>query len=140
MSAISVADGVSVNKDRTLNFGNHLSTEKIKVKDFEISGNLYSVKTHNEVTRLEKDDKFLLECVPGASFFNFSADENEIGCSAYGAGVTNITIELAPETEYTLTADGTGRGVMKSNKSGKISFSVELSGKETELHIRRVNG
>ena len=49
----------------TISFGNHLMDEKKKVLDFEVSGDLYKIKTFKEITKLEKNGKMLLETVPG---------------------------------------------------------------------------
>ena len=137
MADIVVAGGISVNGDSSLNFGNHLIKEKLKVKDFDVNGNIYSVKTHNEVTRLEQNEQLLLECVPGASFWNFSVNENELTCVAKGAGVINLTLELAPDTEYAFFVGGKKIGSQKSNLSGKISFSAELAEQGIEIKIQR---
>ena len=41
----------------TISFGNHLMDEKKKVLDFEVSGDLYKIKTFKEITKLEKNGK-----------------------------------------------------------------------------------
>ncbi|MDR1704057.1 MAG: endosialidase [Clostridiales bacterium] len=133
-----VAEGISLNPDKTLNFGNHTAKEKVKVKDFDVDGRLYSVKTHNEVTRLEQDGKMLIECVPGASFFNFRVTETEAVCEASGAGVTNFTMELIPDAEYKVYVGGPVIGSMKAGMSGKISFSAELDEKPVKIEIKKL--
>jgi hypothetical protein len=136
---IIVGGGISVNDDKSLNFGDYLTKEKIKVKDFDVNGDMYSVKTHNEVTRLERNGLLLVECVPGASFWNFTMNEDEITCVAKGSGVTNLTLELAPETEYAFFIAGKKIGGQKSNISGKISFSAELIESGIDIKVQRVN-
>jgi hypothetical protein len=133
-----VPEGISLNADKTINFGQHTAKEKIKVKDFDAEGRLYSVKTHNEVTRLEQDGKMLIECVPGASFFNFSLAETGVACEASGAGVTNFTLELTPDTEYRFYVGGPAIGSMTSARSGKISFSAELEETPTKIEIKKL--
>ena len=59
----------------TISFGNHLMDEKKKVLDFEVSGDLYKIKTFKEITKLEKNGKMLLETVPGATVHNFTVNE-----------------------------------------------------------------
>lgn len=130
-----VNEGISVNGSG-LNFGNYLVTDKIKVKDFDVEGDIFSVKTHNAVTRLEKNGKLLIESVPGASFFGFNESEKGVTFSAYGNGDTQITLELQPGTEYGLFTDGTAYGKMKSTLSGKISFSVELNNEKTDIEVK----
>jgi hypothetical protein len=137
MADIAVGAGISVNDDKSLNFGNHLTKEKLKVKDFDVNGHMYSVKTHNEVTRLEQNEQLLLECVPGASFWNFLMNEDELTCVAKGTGVTNFTFELAPDTVYTCYVAGKKIGEQKSNMSGKINLSAELDEKGIDIKICR---
>ena len=104
----------------TISFGNHLMDEKKKVLDFEVSGDLYKIKTFKEITKLEKNGKMLLETVPGATVHNFTVNER-------GA---EFTIELEPDTEYKILIDDVNVGKMKTNLAGKVTFSVEL-GKDT---------
>ena len=105
----------------TISFGNHLMDEKKKVLDFEVSGDLYKIKTFKEITKLEKNGKMLLETVPGATVHNFTVNER-------GA---EFTVEgLEPDTEYKILIDDVNVGKMKTNLAGKVTFSVEL-GKDT---------
>ena len=39
----------------TISFGNHLMDEKKKVLDFEVSGDLYKIKTFKEITKAGKE-------------------------------------------------------------------------------------
>ena len=41
----------------TISFGNHLMDEKKKVLDFEVSGDLYKIKTFKEITKLKRTVK-----------------------------------------------------------------------------------
>lgn len=41
-------------QDGTLSFGNYLLDTKSKLSDFEHGGDMYKVKTYNEITKLEK--------------------------------------------------------------------------------------
>ncbi|MDD3570816.1 MAG: endosialidase, partial [Lachnospiraceae bacterium] len=65
---------IRLEDDGTLSFGNHLLDSKKKVMDFEVSGDLYYVKTYNEITKCEKNSKLLLETVPGATIHNLKMD------------------------------------------------------------------
>jgi len=133
-----VEGGIVVNGDGTISFGDFLAEEKIKVRDFEVGGHMYSVKTHNAVTRLEQNDKMLVECVPGASFWNFAIGDNDITCVLKGRGVASLTFELAPETEYAFFVGGKKIGEMKSTISGKISFSADTNEKGVDIKIANV--
>ena len=110
----------------TISFGNHLMDEKKKVLDFEVSGDLYKVKTFCELTKLEKNGKMLLEAVPGATVHNFAMDDKGARFTVEGAEDVQITMELEPETEYKILIDDVNVGKMKSNLAGKVTFSVEL--------------
>ena len=110
----------------TISFGNHLMDEKKKVLDFEVNGDLYNVKTFCEITKLEKNGKMLMEAVPGATVHNFEMDEKGARYTVEGAEDAQITMELEPDTEYKILIDDVNVGKMKSNLSGKVTFSVEL--------------
>jgi len=117
---------ISVSNDGFLNFGDYIQTEKQKVDDFELNGDLFKLKTHNVLTRLEKNGSLLFESVPGVKVSNFSISEHLVEFSACGFDATQITLELEPEKDYQITIDGESSGTTKSTISGKISFSAEL--------------
>ena len=129
-----ITEIIRLESDRTLSFGNYAVKEKQKLEDFEALGDLYKVKTHNQVTRLEKNGRLMLETVPGAAIFNFKVAENAVSFSVAGFTDTNITTELESETGYKIFVDGTGIGEMRSNVGGKITFSIELG--ETPQLVR----
>ena len=114
----------------TISFGNHLMDEKKKVLDFEVSGDLYKIKTFKEITKLEKNGKMQLETVPGATVHNFTVNERGAEFTVEGLEDTQITMELEPDTEYKILIDDVNVGKMKTNLAGKVTFSVEL-GKDT---------
>jgi len=125
-----------------LSFGDYSAAEKIKINDFEHLGNMYSLRAHDAVTRLEKNGELLLEAVPGVVVCNFAL--NEAGCSfeIEGAGGVQVTLGLAAETTYDL-AIGDGKGAetheeITANRSGKLSFGVELSGAAKRVVLTRL--
>ena len=63
-------------QDGTLSFGNYLLDTKSKLSDIEHGGDMYKVKTYNEITKLEKNGSFVYESVPGTAvnIFQASAD------------------------------------------------------------------
>jgi len=110
-----------------ISFGNYEASEKIKAK-LEVFGDEYAVKTHNEITRLEKNGMLMIETVPGAAVLDFEMNEDKVSFSAEGNGDTQITIGLMPETVYWLKIDGEQIGEVATHKSsGKAIFSVDLS-------------
>ena len=132
-----VTEIIRLESDQTLSFGNYVVNEKQKVEDFEALGDLYKVKTHKQVTRLEKNGSLLLEAVPGAAVFNFKEAEDVVTFAMTGFEGTNITVELESETEYKIFIDGTNIGIMRSNVGGKISFSIGLSETLQQVKIEK---
>jgi len=121
-----------------LSFGDHTSVEKLKSDDFEVTGDVYKVKTHSEITRVEKNGKLLFESFPGATVRRFRLNEKLCEFSATGASNAQITIELEPETEYELYIGGVSVGKSNSNRSSKFNFSVELNDTPKDVRIVRV--
>lgn len=114
--------------DGKLSFGNHKLTNKSKVEDFKHAGDVYKVKTFNEITKLEKNGMFLYESVPGTSVLNFSEESNQISFTVEGDQDAQITIGLEDNSEYDVLIAGKDAGTMSTNVSGKLSLSVELEG------------
>ncbi|MCL1995622.1 MAG: endosialidase [Defluviitaleaceae bacterium] len=132
-----IKDGIQVQEDNTISFGDYQTTVKQKVDGFLFEGNSYSLRTYNEATRLEKNDEFLIETNPGTAIHNFyKKEKDEVVFVAEGYKSTNITVQLTAETLYRITAGKTKLGSMKSNSAGKLKFSVDLSnGKPLEILI-----
>ena len=125
-----------------LSFGDYSAADKIKINDFEHLGNLYSLRAHDQVTRLEKNGELLLEAVPGVAVCNFAL--NEMGCSfeIEGTGGVQVTLGLAAEVTYDI-AIGDGKGAetheeITANRSGKLSFGVELAGAAKKVILTRL--
>ena len=129
---------ISLESDGSLRFGDYVSKEKQKSGEFENNGDVYIVKSHSELTRVEKNGKLLYESVPGTLVRNFSLDERKCVFTAEGVHSTQITIELEPETEYRIFIDGANMGKSKSNLSSKLNISAELSGAAKEIRIERL--
>lgn len=113
--------------DGKLSFGDYSLATKAKLPDFEHQGDIYYVKTFRESTRLERNGMFVYESVPGTAVTGFVSTENGVSFEVEGAQDAQITLELAEDTEYTITIDGEEAGKMKTNRSGKLSFSVEFN-------------
>ena len=112
--------------DGTLSFGNYLLDSKTKLSDFEYEGDLYKVKTFKEITKLEKNGMFVYESVLGTSVTGFKITEDSVVMNVEGAEDTQITLGLAPDTEYKITIDDSEIGVIKTKFNGKLVLSVEL--------------
>jgi len=114
--------------DGSLSFGDHTLDAKAKREDFPHKGDLYKVKTYNEITKLEKNGIFVYESVPGTSVKNFRETEDGVAFEAEGKDDAQVTLGLADDTEYEVSVNGENAGKMKTNLGGKLSLSLELSG------------
>lgn len=113
--------------DGTISFGDYTLNEKSKLQDFEHQGDLYKVKTYHEITKLERNGMFVYESVPGTAVNHMNVTESGVQFNVEGAEDAQITVELAEDTEYKIFIDDTNVGKMKTNLSGKLALSVELS-------------
>ena len=125
-------------EDNCLSFGNYLVAAKQKVNNFQFNGDQYNLRTHDVITRLEKNDKMILETVPGSTIhkFNFSGDIISFG--AEGFENTQITLDLEPNQNYKLEVDNTVLSTSKSNSFGKFSFSLNLKSDPKSVLIKKV--
>ena len=121
-----VKDLIAEEKDGSLSFGNFSLNEKSKKSDFAYRGDLYKVKSFNEITRLEKNGAFVYESVPGTSVFGMVNTDDGVGFSVAGEGDAQITLEFEAEKDYEVFVDEESLGIMKTNLGGKLTFSVEL--------------
>ena len=113
--------------DGTLSFGNFTLEKKSKVSDFEYEGDLYKVKTFYEITKLERNGLFIYESVPGTAVSHMKLSDEGLSFTVEGKEDAQITLELEPEKEYSVTIDGRDSGMMKTNLGGKLNLSVELN-------------
>jgi len=113
--------------DGTISFGNYTLNVKSKASDFEHQGDLYKVKTFNEITKLEKNGMFVYESVPGTAVFHLDAKDNQISFVVSGNATAQITLELEAEKEYEVFKNDLNLGKMKTNLGGKLVLSLELA-------------
>lgn len=123
--------------DGSVSFGDYTLDKKAKLPDFEHKGDIYYVKTYAESTRLEKNGMFVYESVPGTAVTKFQVREDGVRFCVEGAQDAQVTLELAEETEYMIYVDEKATGKMTTNKSGKLSFSVELGERPVEVKIQK---
>lgn len=117
---------IRTEENGSISFGNYTLTEKSKVEDFEHDGDLYKVKTYNEITKLERNGLFVYESVPGTTVNNFTVKDTSVTFSVEGNKDAQITVQLEDDMEYEVFEDGVAVGGMKTNMSGKLSLSVEI--------------
>ena len=116
--------------DGSISFGNYELGEKAKLDNFKHDGDLYKVKTFNEITKLEKNGSFVYESVPGTTVTSMVETEDGMKFTVEGNADAQITVGLEDEAEYDVTVNGDDAGVIKTNLGGKLSLSVELSNTE----------
>ncbi len=112
--------------DGTISFGNYALDVKSKVSDFEHQGDLYKVKTFQEITKLERNGMFVYESVPGTAVFHLDAKDDQISFEVSGNDAAQITLELEAEKEYEIYKNNSNLGRMRTNLGGKLVLSIEL--------------
>lgn len=122
---------IRVESDGTISFGDYTLNEKAKLNDFKHNGASYKVKTYKDITKLECNDVFVYESVPGTAVTNFNKEECKVSFVVEGAEDAQITLGLEADAEYETSINSEFVGVMRTNLGGKLSFSVELEGNET---------
>ena len=110
----------------TISFGNYELDAKKKVSDFEVSGDMYKVKTWNEITKLERNGTFVYESLPGTAVNVFKETADEVSFLVDGMGQTHITLELEANKEYKVFVNDKDLGVSKTDIGGKLTFDVDL--------------
>ena len=113
-------------EDGGISFGNYELEAKTKLSDFEYQGDMYKVKTYKEITKLERNDTFVYESVPGTAVTDLKEFEGGMEFTVEGAEDAQITLGMEEDTEYKVIIDGVNVGHMPTNLGGKLSFSVEL--------------
>lgn len=122
-----VGELIRTEADGSISFGNYELDTKTKVSDFEHEGNLYKVKTFKDITKLERNEMFVYESVPGTAVTNFVTTEDGISFAVSGVEDAQITVELEADTEYEIQINGSLVDCQKTNLGGKLSMSVELA-------------
>ena len=117
---------ICTEQDGTISFGNYKLGQKAKKSDFEYQGDMYKVKTYNEITKLERNDMFVYESVPGTAAEHFRVTDEGVEFTVEGSKDAQITVQLENDTDYEIYVNDSAVGNMMTNMSGKISVSVEL--------------
>lgn len=123
-----------------ISFGNYDLDSKTKLSDFEYRGDLYKVKTFKDITKLERNETFVYESVPGTAVHDMKIFDGGVEFSVEGSEDAQITLGMEEDTEYKVILDGVNVGHMTTNLGGKLSFSVELENAEqVKVQILRVD-
>ena len=73
-----VKELIRTEENGKISFGNYELAQKSKLSDFEHDGDMYKVKTYNEITKLERNGMFVYESVPGTTVLDLSTEENKM--------------------------------------------------------------
>ncbi|MBR4669144.1 MAG: endosialidase [Butyrivibrio sp.] len=118
---------IRAESDGSISFGNYELPEKKKLENFEHDGDVLKVKTFKDITKLECNENFVYESVPGTAVTGFKESDGGVEFNVEGANDAQITLGLLESTEYSVFVNGTAIGKMSTNVGGKLNFSVELS-------------
>ena len=129
-----VKELIRTEENQSISFGNYELPQKSKVSDFAHQGDMYKVKTFEEITKLERNGMFVYESVPGTAVFSLKQDGSSMSFDVEGTEDAQITVEMEADTEYDISIDGADAGKMKTNLGGKLSFSAELGG-DKAVHV-----
>ena len=130
-----VEELIRIGENGAISFGNYELAEKTKLDNVEFHGDIYKVKTYNEITKLERNGMFVYESVPGTAVHDFIMENDTVEMTVDGKEDPQITLELEPSTEYKITVDGVNIGSMTTNISGKLVLSIELGGSPSKVKI-----
>lgn len=133
-----VEELIRVENENGLSFGDYTLNAKKKVSDFEFHGDMYKVKTYRDITKLEKNELFVYESVPGTSVFDFEETDVRTEFEVEGFEDTQITLELEAEQEYEVFVDDVNIGRMTTNLGGKLVLSVEPGSAQKHVKVVRV--
>ena len=125
--------------DGTISFGDYELAQKTKKSDFAFEGDLYKVKTFQELTRLEKNEMFVFESEPGTAVLCLRETEDGMAFTIEGPEDAQVTVQAEPERDYAIFIDGEKRDVQRSNLGGKLSFSVKLGEKAADVRISGIS-
>lgn len=117
---------ICAEQDGTISFGNYRLEQKAKKPDFEYQGDVYKVKTFCEITKLERNDMFVYESVPGTAVQHFKVTDEGVSFEAEGSRDAQITVQLEDDSDYEVYVNDAAIGNMATNMSGKLVLSVEL--------------
>ena len=116
-----ISELIRVESNGTISFGDYTLEQKAK----HVQGS-YKVKTYKDITKLECNDVFVYESVPGTTVTNFAKEDGKVSFGVEGPEDAQITLELEADSEYEINVNNESVGTMHTNLGGKLSLSVEL--------------
>lgn len=121
-----ISELIRVESNGTISFGDYTLAEKAKLDNFAYNGGSYKVKTCKDITKLECNDVFVYESVPGTAVSDFAKEDGKVSFVVEGVEDAQITLELEAESTYEVSINGASTGEVTTNLGGKLSFSVNL--------------
>ena len=135
---MSVVNELINAQGESLEFGNYELGAKTKKDGFEFQGDIYKIKTFNEITKLEKNGSFVYESVPGTAVNDFKATDASVSFMVEGNEDAQITLGLEEGTSYDIRINDKDAGTMATNMGGKLVLSVEFNGeKPVKVDIKK---
>ena len=135
---MSVVNELINAQGESLEFGNYELGAKTKKDGFEFQGDIYKIKTFNEITKLEKNGSFVYESVPGTAVNDFKATDTSVSFRVEGNEDAQITLGLEEGTSYDIRINDKDAGTMATNMGGKLVLSVEFDGeKPVKVDIKK---
>ncbi|MDO4617110.1 MAG: endosialidase [Lachnospiraceae bacterium] len=135
----SIKDLLRAEEDGSLSFGDYELDQKTKKTDFEYQGDVYKVKTFKEITKLERNDTFVYESVPGTAVEGFTENETGVTFTVSGNEDAQITLGMEDDMVYRVIIDDNNIGNIKTGLGGKLAFSVKLEkADDVKVEIVRV--
>ena len=135
---MSVVNELINAQGESLEFGNFELGAKTKQDGFEFQGDIYKIKTFNEITKLEKNGSFVYESVPGTAVNDFKATDTSVSFMVEGNEDAQITLGLEEGTSYDIRINDKDAGTMATNMGGKLVLSVEFDGeKPVKVDIKK---
>ena len=131
----TVKELIRKEENGALSFGDYELAQKAKLSDFPHQGDMYKVKTYQEITKLERNGMFVYESVPGTSVFQLIQDGETTAFTVEGVSDAQVTVELEADTEYEVFLNEESTGRMKTNLGGKLSFNVETGTAPVKVKI-----
>lgn len=133
-----ISELIRTESDGTLSFGDYTLAQKSKVSGYEFEGDSYKVKTFKEITKLEKNESFVYESVPGTAVHHLKVSDQTVEFQVEGEDHAQVTLELEAESEYEVIINEVPAGSMKTNLGGKLVISVDFDGKAQNIVIKKM--
>lgn len=129
---------IRTEENGSLSFGNYELASKEKVSGFEHAGDIYKVKTYRDITRLEKNEIFAYESVPGTVVTGYAETEDGISFVVEGFRDTQMIVAVEDDADYEVSINGEMVENYDTKLSGKMVLALELEeGVSKQVSVKR---